>query len=76
MVYQIRFKGLLGSEWADWFGDLSITLEANGITRLTGQVADQAVLYGWLKKLRDLGLSLLSVSCVSPSKVDPQDEET
>ncbi len=70
MVYEIRFKGHLGAEWADWFGGLSITLEANGITLLTGQAADQAVLYGWLKKIRDLGLSLLSVNCVSSSKLD------
>jgi hypothetical protein len=62
MVYQIRIKGHLGDQWADWFGGLTITLEANGDTLLTGPVVDQAALYGLLKRVRDLGTPLISVT--------------
>lgn len=61
MVYQIRIKGHLGRQWTDWFGGLTITLETNGDTLLTGPVADQAALYGLLRKVRDLGLPLVEV---------------
>ena len=61
-VYQIRIKGHLDCGWTDWFGGLSITLEDNGDTLLTGQVADQAALHGLLKKVRDLGMPLISVN--------------
>ena len=66
MVYQIRVKGYLGSQWTDWFEGLTITLEDNGDTLLTGPVVDQAALHGLLKKVRDLGLPLVSVSPVEP----------
>ena len=61
MGYQIRVKGHLGSQWTDWFGGLTVTLEDNGDTVLTGPVVDQAALYGLLKKVRDLGIPLVSV---------------
>ncbi len=66
MVYQIRIKGHLGREWTDWFGSLTLTLEDNGETLLTGPVVDQAALHGVLKKVRDLGMPLLSVNRVKP----------
>ena len=66
MVYQIRVKGHLDSQWTDWFGGLTITLEENGDTLLTGPVIDQAALHGLLKKVRDLGMPLVSVSPVEP----------
>ena len=70
LVYQIRLKGHLGSEWSDWFEGLTITLESNGDMLLTGVVADQAALYGVLRKVRDLGMPLLSVSSVPPDQAD------
>ena len=66
MVYQIRVTGHLGSEWIDWFEGLSITLEDNGETLLSGPVADQAALHGLLRKVRDLGLPLLAVTLMNP----------
>lgn len=62
MVYEIRLQGHLGPRWAGWFGGMSITLEDNGDTLLTGPVADQAALHGLLRKVRDLGMPLLSVN--------------
>ena len=73
LVYQIRIKGHLGREWADWFEGLTLTLEDNGETLLTGPVVDQAALYGVLRKVRDVGLPLLSVVCVKPDQVGPFD---
>ncbi len=64
-VYQIRLKGHLGSQWANWFQGLTISLEADGDTLLTGPVADQAALHGLLKKVRDLGVTLVSVNPVN-----------
>jgi hypothetical protein len=66
MVYQIRIKGHLGPQWTDWFGGLSITLEDNGETLLTCLVVDQAALYGLLRKVRDLGMPLISAIRVEP----------
>ncbi len=61
-TYQIRIKGHLGSHWTDWFEDLAITLADNGDTLLTGRVTDQAALHGLLKKIRNLGMPLISVN--------------
>jgi hypothetical protein len=66
MVYQIRIRGHLGPQRIDWFDGLTITLEENGDTLLTGRVIDQAALHGLLKKVRDLGMPLLSVNPVDP----------
>ncbi len=62
MIYQIRIKGHLDRRWTDWFGGMTITLEENGYTLLTGPVVDQAALHGLLRKVRDLGLPLISVT--------------
>ncbi|MBE3067448.1 MAG: hypothetical protein IMZ73_08505 [Chloroflexi bacterium] len=64
--YEIRIKGHLDSHWTDWFEGLTITLEEDGNTLLTGPVIDQAALQGLLKKVRDLGMPLVSVSPVEP----------
>ncbi len=61
VVYQIRLKGHLGRQWTDWFEGMTITLEDDGDTLLTGPVVDQAALHGPLKKVRDLGIPLISV---------------
>ncbi len=70
MIYQIRIKGHLGYDWKDWFEGLTITLEEDGDTLLTGPVIDQAALHGLLKKVRDLGMPLVSVSPVEHSQAD------
>jgi hypothetical protein len=70
-VYEIRLKGHLGSQWADWFEGLAVTLAEDGETLLTGPVADQAALYGLLKKVRNLGMPLVSVNRVQFNKTDP-----
>jgi len=62
VVYQIRINGHLDLQWADWFEGLIITLEEDGNTLLTGAVLDQAALHGLLKKVRDLGMPLVSVN--------------
>ena len=72
-LYQIRIKGHLGSQWTDWFEGLTITLEDNGDTLLTGPVIDQAALHGLLKRVRDLGMPLVSVSPVEHDQADQSD---
>lgn len=64
-IYEIRIAGQLGGEWAEWFDGLTITPAPDGDTRLTGVVADQSALYGLLRKVRDLGLTLLAVNLIA-----------
>jgi NADPH:quinone reductase-like Zn-dependent oxidoreductase len=71
LVYQIRVQGHLGHQWTDWFDGLTITLENNGDTLLSGPVFDQAALHGLLKKVRDLGIPLVSVNRVEPHRAHP-----
>jgi hypothetical protein len=73
LVYQIRINGHLGTQWTDWFGGLTITLEDNGDTLLTGLVVDQAALHGLLRKVRDLGMPLVSVNRGKPGQADVSD---
>ena len=73
MVYQIRIKGHLSPQWTGWFEGLTITLEEDGDTLLTGTVIDQAALHGWLKKVRDLGMPLLSVNSIESARQDTSD---
>jgi hypothetical protein len=81
MIYQIRIKGHLGNQWSEWFDGLIIKLEDNGETLLIGPVIDQAGLHGLLKKVRDLGLPLISVSPLDirkedSSEIKPSDDIT
>jgi hypothetical protein len=72
-VYQIRLKSHLGSEWTDWFEGLTITLDKDGDTLITGPVADQAALHGLLKKVRDLGMSLVSINPIQFNQAQIED---
>ena len=65
-VYQIRVEGHLGHAWTSWFAGLSIALDDNGDTLLTGAVADQAALHGLLRKMRDIGVPLVSINRLDP----------
>jgi hypothetical protein len=60
--YEIRLKGHLDPTWSEWFEGLTVTHEANGDTMLSGNLVDQAALHGVLRKVRDLGISLISVN--------------
>ena len=71
--YEILIKGHLDDRWAEWFDGLTFTLEDNGTTLLTGSVADQAALHGLLKKVRDLGMPLLSVCPLEHGTTDAPD---
>jgi hypothetical protein len=72
-LYEIRLKGHLNDRWAEWFEGLTITLEDNGDTLLTGPVIDQAALHGLLKKVRDLGMPLVSVRHLEHGQADWSD---
>jgi hypothetical protein len=73
VVYEIRIRGHLGSQWADWFGGFTLAPQDNGDTLLTGLVVDQAALHGLLKKVRDLGVPLISLGRVEPGEGDAAD---
>ena len=74
-IYQIKIKNHLSSDWTDWFEGLTITPEEDGDTLLTGPVIDQAALYGLIKKVRDLGMTLISLNPVQPNDVLPEKGE-
>jgi hypothetical protein len=67
-VYQLRVAGRLDQHWSLWFGGLTLTHEDDGNTSLTGAVTDQAELHGLLTKIRDLGVTLISVTVVEPTE--------
>ena len=71
-LYEIRLKGHLDARWAGRFDGLSLSHDGDGTTILSGPVVDQAALYGLLRKVRDLGLPLLSVVLIGPEQVDAQ----
>jgi hypothetical protein len=72
-VYEIRLKGHLDAKWADWFDGLTITRADNGETLLSGPVVDQAALHGVLRKVRDLGLPLVSVNQIDCKQANGPD---
>lgn len=61
-IYQIKLKGQLDAQWTGWFGDLTVAMTEDGDTLLSGPVADQAALHGLLRKVRDIGIPLVSVN--------------
>ncbi len=72
--YQLRIDGHLDQRWSAWFGDLTLTHESDGTTSLSGLVSDQAELYGLLTKIRDLGVTLISVEVIDPPTVETAGE--
>jgi hypothetical protein len=68
---EIRVNGRLEPRWSGWFDGLTITADEDGTTVLRGPVADQAALHGVLQKIRDLGLTLLSVVPMTPGRAEP-----
>jgi hypothetical protein len=75
LVYQIRIKGHLGQRWTDQFDGLMIKLVDNGDTLITGPVVDQAALHGLLRKVRDLGMPLVSVNRIETGEQEPLDDK-
>ena len=75
MVYHIRIRGHLSDHWGRWFAGFTVTLDDHGDTLLSGPVVDQAALHGLLKKVRDLGLPLLSVIRVKTSHKEASDDK-
>jgi hypothetical protein len=65
-IYQIKVKGHLDSSWSTWFEEMSLACEEGAVTRLTGYMPDQPALYGLIIKIRDLGLTLISVNRLPP----------
>lgn len=71
--YELRLSRHLDDHWAEWFGNLALTRENDGTTTLRGPVADQAALHGLLIKVRDLGVTLISVRAIDdPAGSSPQ----
>ena len=70
--YRLRVDGHLDDHWSPWFGDLTLTHEDDGTTSLSGVVSDQAELHGLLMKIRDLGVTLISVEVIDPSHKPPR----
>jgi hypothetical protein len=68
--YQLRIDGHLDQRWTAWFGDLTLTHEADGTTSLSGAISDQAELHGLLTKIRDLGVTLISVEVIDAAPVN------
>ncbi|MHB9033204.1 MAG: hypothetical protein ACYC6L_09165 [Anaerolineae bacterium] len=60
--YEIKVKGNLDPRWSDWFAGLEVTPLNGGETLLSGFVADQPALHGLLERIRDLNLTLISVT--------------
>lgn len=64
LYYEIRIKSYIDCDWSDWFEGLKVTREEGGITLLSGPISDQAALYGLLRKINDLNLTLLSFNMI------------
>ena len=71
-IYRIRVKGHLRREWSEWFDGMALTQEANGDTTIYGPVADQPALHALLVKVRDMGLTLISVVSIEPGAGERQ----
>jgi hypothetical protein len=76
VVYEIRLAGHLPARWSAWFEGLAVAPEPDGTTRLVGALVDQAALHGLLKKVRDLGVPLVSVNQVRIDEPHPYSSAT
>jgi hypothetical protein len=75
--YELRVDGHLGQHWSAWFGNLDLAHKDDGTTSLAGTIADQAELHGMLTKIRDLGITLVSLTVVDrPDNHQPTDTNT
>ena len=70
VIYQIRIRGSLDQQWAEWFDGMAVTPSDDGDTLLTGPVEDQAALLGLIRKVRDLGIPLVWVQPVLPRQAE------
>ncbi|RIK29035.1 MAG: hypothetical protein DCC56_14335 [Anaerolineae bacterium] len=67
-IYTFKIKGHLGQQWLNWFEEFTVVLQENGNTLLSGPVVDQSALHGILKRIRDLGMPLLSVNSTDSNR--------
>ena len=74
-VYQIKIKGYLGSQWSEWFDGFKLTTDDEGNTLFTGPVIDDSALYGLIKKIRNLGLTLISFNQIESGYEESNDNE-
>jgi hypothetical protein len=76
-IYEIRIKGPLDADWSDWFEGMSVKLDEDGNTLISGPVVDQAALYSLLKKVHQIGLQLISINeidCLESKKTRKGDK--
>ncbi|MHC5794857.1 hypothetical protein ACVXZ4_01735 [Lacisediminihabitans sp. FW035] len=74
--YEVRLEGQLDQGWTDWFDGFTLTTESDGTTTLRGGAVDQAALHGLLRRIGDLGVTLLSVNCLATTPRSPHTERT
>ncbi len=72
--YEIKIKGHLDPRWSDWFAGLKLTHLKEDATLLSGSLPDQSALHGLLERIRDLNLTLISVTCGGPATYSPETE--
>jgi len=72
--YEIRLDGQLDQRWSEWFEGFTLTTQSDGSTTLTGPVVDQAALHGLLRRVEDLGVTLISVNSTNETKVAPHEQ--
>jgi hypothetical protein len=72
--YEIRLQGQLDQRWSDWFAGFTLTNQSDGTTTLTGHVVDQAALHGLLRRVADLGVTLISLNITNETREAPHEQ--